>query len=645
VTDDDLTFILSLQPDTTAVDKALADVASQVSDAGKGALKDVVPTGGGGGAGGVGGKPPAVLTAAEKKSLTDQFGGMADEIIEIMHRQGGLAGPTPAIPLGGGSQTGPGTPALGPTPAGIDPESQRAVYDLLEETYALRKDDYELAQEQAALKVTDDAGTIKSRVDAEKEITRQRHEQQILALKAGLDPEAIKERVRREREISELRRATGKAEDKERREQERPGFFQKAGEDPGKAISGLMAGLGSVFKEVKEEFGKGGIGGVIDSLFAGKGGKGNDDTGGLLANIVGGIGGGGSLGRIGAMAGEKAGGAQGAEAGRELAEMVPKVIGAPAELVAGALSDLGGALSSLGGTLGPIGAGFDLISNVMGKVGSAVKAIPVVGEVLGPFVDALTAIPGILKGVTETLTSLAAKASPAAFELFGMAVDDVQAAVGQAFVPVLYLMRDAVRLVGDVLANILPNMDEVSGALGGFREAFAELGNEIRELMTEIGPLIRENLIFMLQEVGFVLTVVVKIIGQWVSVLTFLLRPLKSLLELMGVDTRMRSGVGAAARPAQFAGLEEYQKQLQLSAYREPGAVPAEDKVPNILEQILTWLQENITVEKFGKAVGDAIKAAPGKLGEKAGEVVKDGIRDYKDFSRKLGERILHPFG
>ncbi len=77
-------------------------------------------------------------------------------------------------------------------------------------------------------------------------------------------------------------------------------------------------------------------------------------------------------------------------------------------------------------------------------------------------------------------------------------------------------------------------------------------------------------------------------------------------LGLAGLATGVRSSVGAAARPAHFSELEEYQRQLQQSAFSIPGTqVSAQEQANNYLQQILAAL--NNFPETIGRALVNAI--------------------------------------
>ncbi len=284
----------------------------------------------------------------------------------------------------------------------------------------------------------------------------------------------------------------------------------------------------------------------------------------------------------------------GGEIGKVLATAIPKAIALPAEMATKALSTFSHSLSELGGPLGPIGAGLDLVSAGFDTFSGAVKSIPILGEIAGPFLDALGKVPGIIKDITTTLVGFAAKASPGQFLMFQRALEDVQGVIGQSFLPVLELMRIGVRLFGDVLANILPSMSEVREALDPVREGLLEFGSAVREILTEVGPLIR---IFFIANIKILIAVLSPLGNAFLYVtkgIAAFLRPLRELMAVLGVDTGLRSSVGAAANPAKIQGLQEYQEQLQTAAYAEPGNTMA--SVPGNVATISGTLFNILTI-------------------------------------------------
>src|SRR5262249_36541024 len=107
----------------------------------------------------------------------------------------------------------------------------------------------------------------------------------------------------------------------------------------------------------------------------------------------------------------------------------------------------------------------------------------------------LLPLPAVFKDITSSMVRMASVASPAAFRAWAVALEDVQGVIGRTFVPVLNLMREGVRLFGDVLAEVLPNQQEVGAALAEFRQAFRDMGREVRAVMATAGPDIRDVLI------------------------------------------------------------------------------------------------------------------------------------------------------
>ncbi len=316
--------------------------------------------------------------------------------------------------------------------------------------------------------------------------------------------------------------------------------------------------------------------GSLASKVASVGGGVTKMLGGLLGNASGGGGIGSSIGGI---AGEALGGPVGAAIGGAAGGMADKV-------------------------LAPIGKVFSAITNPVETLGGALQ------ELQGPLGAVGLVLPDALKSVVGSLTSMAAKASPATFMMFEQAVDDTQAVIGRAFIPVLEMMREGVVLFGDTLATILPDAGEVSVALSTLREAFAETGHYIREALGEVGPAIRTGLIVGLRLLGDALAWVTRQIGPMVVGLLTMFRPLR---EMLGITERgTRGQTGAASQPAQFSSIDEYQRQLQLAAFSVGGG-PTQADLPVLvsnIERILTDIYnyfQTFTMEKFVTELANAI--------------------------------------
>ncbi len=299
------------------------------------------------------------------------------------------------------------------------------------------------------------------------------------------------------------------------------------------------------------------------------------------------------LGQMGGMIGASFG-PEFAIIGEKVGKMAGEAVEAPAKIVTGSLKLVQNALDGMAGSLGPIGAGLDLASSAADTFVSGVEKVsPALAAVIGP----LAQVPAILKGILDTSTRFAGMASPGLLHQFEDAVSDSQAIIGHTFIPILRMMTEGVRLAGDALATILPNAQEMSDALGDFREVFRILGDEVRNVLTENGPLIREFLIANLKLLGAVLKdIIVPQILLVVRAFELLLSPLQILFRLLGVaGGDMRSARGAAARQASFQGVEQYQQEIQLAAFSS-GTADVPTQQLNVMQQILTALTNGLTV-------------------------------------------------
>jgi hypothetical protein len=356
---------------------------------------------------------------------------------------------------------------------------------------------------------------------------------------------------------------------------------------------------------------------------------------------------GGQLAQAGSMAGEFIGGAIGGPAGAEIgkvigevaAKEIPKILAGPSGKLVTGFKTMSSSLNDLNGQLGPVSMGFNLIGDVMDGISEKVKSIPIVGEILGPMLDNYAAIPRILNQITGSLTAMAGVASPGQARLFQMTVEDVQGVIGERFIPVLELMRDGVRLFGDLLQNLLPSGSEVRNLLSNLRATMADLGDEMRDLVTRIGP------IFKLVIRSGISALATGLNGL-ATAATFALRgiqPLINVLEDIGVlsPDDYRSSAGAAARQASFSGVMDYQRQLQVSAYSQPGMPTASD-MPTMVSDIRTavvTLAANLTVSNLVDGFR-AVVASPESTSEGVSAGFETGASGVINALRALGVDI-----
>lgn len=351
-------------------------------------------------------------------------------------------------------------------------------------------------------------------------------------VKLGVEsgPDVLSRRIANERTMAEERRRAEQAEHAER--------VRQAGGQ-----------MGYMWEQMKKGMGGGG------------------GTGALLGGILGGQGGGGMLGQIGGMAGEALGGPAGAMIGEALAKAIPGAIAAPARAATAAMEEVAKGLRGMEGPLGGVGAGLDLATSAFESVSGAVKGIPVLGEVLGPLLDTIGKLPGIFKSILETGTSLVAKLSPGVMKQFNVALEDAQATIGQAFLPVIQQMIPYIKELGTIIAQALPSDQEMRAMFGAVFESIKELVQEIAPL---IGPVLKA------------LTVGTKVLVDSLSLLVKAFKATYEAVRLMiqGMTLGLvdlndvfgtkggERGQASAARPASLSSIEEYQRKLQLETFQ-----------------------------------------------------------------------------
>jgi len=231
------------------------------------------------------------------------------------------------------------------------------------------------------------------------------------------------------------------------------------------------------------------------------------------------------------------------------------------------------------------------ISNPIGSIKAlAIAALGEVGATLAAVATGAGSAAYALKLIVSAISGFVAVASPGAFRQWEFVLRDVSGVIGQTLIPVLALMRDGMRLFGDVLANILPSTQEMAQALAPLREAFGDLARDIRVLLAEIGPTIRYLVTSALANLATELSLVAKATDNAV----WALRHLVPILGFLGGSTEARSSVGAAARAGGIATGEAYQRgniEAALNASAGQQSVPRQTL--GVLERILKAITDN----------------------------------------------------
>jgi hypothetical protein len=402
-------------------------------------------------------------------------------------------------------------------------------------------------------------------------------------------------------------------------------------------------GIDALINRTLSDFQKGGVKGGLKGMFGTE-----EGAAGAVGNV---LGGGKMLGSMGKMLGTAIGGPIVGAVGQYVAEKIPDAIAGPAKLATGALRGVGDSLKGLQGLLGPVDVGFDLIGKGMGLFTDKIKSIPLVGEVVGPMLDQFTMMPGLIKDITHSLTSMAIVASPAAGKQLELATRDVQGVIGQSFLPVLQMMTKGIRFAGDVIATVLPSYQDVSSALSGLRGTFSEFGDTIKQLLKDVGPEMKSGLIEGLRIGANAMSLFVKGLDKFAKGVDMAAKIIGTNLRMVGINNSlglglgsMKSARGAGSGQASFDSFEGYEQKLQQGAYSS-GAMTM-DQVPNfvsgiskgidILVSSLQWMTE----EGLKRAVAAVI---PG--GKTALDLIQQSNKDAKDNPLLNPRGALGPLG
>ncbi len=227
------------------------------------------------------------------------------------------------------------------------------------------------------------------------------------------------------------------------------------------------------------------------------------------------------------------------------------------------------------------------LSEAIVGVGALGGVLEGLGVALAAITAGIVGAIAIFNKMTDSIASFVAVASPGVFHQWQIVLQDIAGVIGQTLTPALVLLRDAFRFFGDILATLLPTAQELTEMLTPLRDIFDEFAQSVRELLDEMGPELKFaiNIVFGMIIAGFM--VLFKIASDFMRLVT----AIHSLLGIKYEPTEIKSSVGAAARPAHFSSLEEFEKGFQQAALSSSASIPEQqlDKlgsIESILEQI-----------------------------------------------------------
>lgn len=304
--------------------------------------------------------------------------------------------------------------------------------------------------------------------------------------------------------------------------------------------------------------------------------------------------------------------------GLKLQQIVNDIAKSPAHAAAAGIDAVTNALKELGGPLGPLGVMLSATEGVgagLEKVGDALGQFGLPLSVAG---DAIESVTGSFRDLTMVVVGLAGKANPAHLRRWQMALDDVQAVVGHRLVPILDRMTQGVRLIGDVLNTILPDVGEVQAALSVLDPVFANL----KDMLTDLAPLLREAFSQSLVYLAAALYAVTIPIQGLINILDALGL---QIMELLGIKpgTGLKSSFGAAPGPASTVGISDIGRRVRESAFSS-GMAPAAERSAGSLEKIREYTER---IDRFVRDIYLFITTAPQVAAEAgAGRVAGSSI-------------------
>src|SRR5690348_4908193 len=225
----------------------------------------------------------------------------------------------------------------------------------------------------------------------------------------------------------------------------------------------------------------------------------------------------------------------------------------PQSQLTGSLGGLQKTLEELGNTVANnVTSPIKLLNREFGSLGDVVKGA---GKALAAMAGPTAAV----MAFGEAVSGLVAKANPAVFQQFTLAMDDLMAVIGRALVPIFEtVVIPVIRMAADSLMELAPAGAALAAALQPLVEliggAFAVAAHVLAEGIKLVAPVI---MVF-----ARVLTDVVR----------FVSRGIRDLLSLIGITLpefggKPGGGVGAATRQAGHSSIDDVVKQAQRASF------------------------------------------------------------------------------
>lgn len=263
-------------------------------------------------------------------------------------------------------------------------------------------------------------------------------------------------------------------------------------------------------------------------------------------------------------------------------------------------SGLGGIKKALTDLVNPISH----FENAVGKLYHTVNFLPskileiegMITSTAHNWVATLAAPITTIKQLGDAVSGFVRLSSPGTVLQFEYRVENTFATLGRILQPILEALTRAAEKTGDAFSKLAPAFSPIMSATAELTDAISDT---LVPAFRELAPLIYITGVHIR---GFVelLRLAVKYGPLGLGL------PLTPFRGLFGFDEKAKSDV--AVRMPQYRTTEELQREMAKNALlASAGGEPKEDKVPNLLQDILNFLNNNLTLDKLKEALAGLI--------------------------------------
>jgi hypothetical protein len=254
-----------------------------------------------------------------------------------------------------------------------------------------------------------------------------------------------------------------------------------------------------------------------------------------------------------------------------------------------------------------------------GSVADVAGSVPG-GGALAAGASALTAIVDPIAGMVSGLQELTgamedwvSKSNPGLVQQLGLAFDNLQAALGKIFAPILSLFIPILDALNNVFTKLGDTLKPIIDAVTGLYQAYIEYISTIFDVLMEALKLLQP-----------VIDWVAKMIGKLQTALLYVVATIQVLVEMIsGYDSAKGRVKSVAVQQSSYAGIEDIGKQFRLAALNKGGGSE------NPSEQRNKMLEELVEIKKevldFYNKVVDFIEGKA-KVVEQAKEKAKKAL-------------------